>query len=651
MNDCTPSDFDIYLFHQGNNFRSYQMLGAHLINISGVEGTRFALWAPNASKVQVVGNFNHWQGENHSMQKGSSGIWNLFIPEIKEGEVYKYEIHSPGGEVFLKADPYAFYSEPRPHTGSVVCSLEGYQWHDQKWQREKKVVNSHDKPMLVYEIHLGSWKCKEDGSFFSYLELAEELVEYVARMGYTHIELLPIMEHPYDGSWGYQITGYYSATSRYGSPSELMYFIDICHQRGIGVILDWVPSHFCKDNHGLRRFDGTPLYEDENPNRAENWQWGSLNFNLGKPEVESFLVSNALFWLDVFHIDGLRVDAVANIIYLDYGKEEWMPNCYGGRENLEGIAFLKKLNETVFHYYPEAQMMAEESTVWPNVSKPTYMGGLGFNYKWNMGWMNDMLRYMELDPIYRKWNHNLVTFSFLYAFTENFMLPLSHDEVVHGKKSLLNKMPGDYWQKFANLRVFYGYMMTHPGKKLLFMGGEFGQFVEWDESKSLDWNLLEFEMHKKLQRYVKDLNYFYLQERVLWELDHVWQGFQWIDPHNGDQSIISFVRRGKSKDDYIIVICNFTPVVYEEYLIGVPQEGTYREVLNSDWDIYGGSHQYNGALLETSKDARHSHSYSIKLKIPPLAVVFIKRELTKGEDIDEEEKRLYCDDFSRGSGQ
>lgn len=625
MTTVVPGELELYLFHEGRNFYSYQLMGAHQVIYHGVPGVRFCLWAPKALEVRVVGNFNNWQGDGHVMQRlGQDGIWFIFIPGLEEGEVYKYEILTPHGEAFLKSDPYAFWSELRPGTASRVATLNNYVWQDQKWQEQRLKGVTYESPVLIYEVHLGSWKRKNE-NFLSYGELADQLIDYVADMGYTHVEILPLAEHPLDGSWGYQATGYYSVTSRYGKPEDFMYFVDRCHQRGIGVILDWVPGHFCKDNHGLRRFDGSCLYEGDNWQRAENFQWGTLNFDFSKPEVVSFLISNAVFWFEQFHVDGLRVDAVASMLYLDYGKSpgQWAPNRYGGKENLEAVNFMKQLNETIFAYFPYALMIAEESTQWPQVTGPTYLGGLGYNYKWNMGWMNDILRYMEMDPVHRKWHHNLLTFSFMYTFSENFILPLSHDEVVHEKKSLLNKMPGDYWQKFANLRLLYGYMMAHPGKKLLFMGGEFGQFKEWNYNQSLDWNLMEYDQHQRLKDYMKQLNLIYINEKSLWELDHRPQGFQWIDPHDYSQSVITFMRKAKDSQEFIIIICNFTPVVYEHYRIGVPKLGDYRELLNSDRDIYGGSHKLNGKL--TAEDMPwHNQPYSLVITLPPLATVYIK---------------------------
>ncbi|MFO7153691.1 MAG: 1,4-alpha-glucan branching protein GlgB [Caldicoprobacter oshimai] len=621
------TNYQLYLFNQGTNYHSYKMLGAHLLEKDGVVGTRFAVWAPNARRVSVVGDFNCWDGRAHVMNRlGDSGVWELFIPGVKEFDLYKYEIENFYGQVVLKADPYAFYSELRPCTASVVYNLYKYKWRDDEWMRQRATTPIYDKPLLIYEVHLGSWRRKEGNRFLSYRELAKELIPYVKDMGYTHIELLPVAEHPYDGSWGYQTTGYYSVTSRYGTPEDFMFFVDECHLAGIGVILDWVPAHFPKDGHGLIRFDGTALYEHEDPRRGEHPHWGTLIFNYGRNEVRSFLISNAVFWFDVYHVDGLRVDAVASMLYLDYGKSwgEWLPNRYGGKENLEAIEFMRKMNEVVFHYFPNVLMIAEESTAWPMVTRPVYLGGLGFNYKWNMGWMNDILRYMSLDPIYRKWHHENLTFSMVYAFSENFILPLSHDEVVHGKRSLLDKMPGDYWQKFANLRLLYGYMMAHPGKKLLFMGGEFGQFAEWNFGASLDWHLLDYEMHRKLHYYVKMLNHFYLENRALWECDHGWEGFRWIDHHDYSQSIVSFIRKGKEQDDWLIVVCNFTPVVRHGYRIGVPLLGEYREVFNSDDQAYGGSGQGNFYAIVSEDIPWHGFSQSISITVPPLAAVFFK---------------------------
>ena len=624
MTSNEASDFDLYLFHEGRHFHSYRFMGSRIRSSENRLGAQFTVWAPNAAAVCVIGDFNQWQGKTHWLKRISeSGTWTLFVPDVCEGMLYKYEIHTADGRVLLKADPYAYAAELRPGTASKVTDTNRYQWGDDEWRRQQRTV-SYQSPMVIYEVHAGSWQRNSDGSFLTYRQLAERLVPYAASMGFTHIEFLPLAEHPLDESWGYQATGYYAATSRYGGPADLMYLIDCCHQQGIGVIMDWVPGHFCKDDHGLRQFDGTPLYEHWQRHRAENYGWGTLNFDYKTPEVRSFLISNALFWMEVYHVDGLRVDAVASMLYLDYGKEpgQWSPNEYGGRENMEAISFIRQLNEAVFAEFPDTLVMAEESTAWPLVTKPAYLGGLGFNYKWNMGWMNDTLRYMSLDPIHRQWEHHLLTFSLMYAFSENFVLPLSHDEVVHGKKSLLDKMPGDYWQKFANLRAFYAYWMAHPGKKLLFMGGEFGQFIEWNEAESLDWHLLGYDMHGKLKGYVQNLNQLYLRQMPLWQLDHDWQGFEWIDCHDYRQSVISF-RRIDEQNNFIIVIANFTPLVRYQYRIGVPKKGRYREIMNSDAAIYGGSGQVN-ADVSTQPKAWHDQPYSLELKLPPLACIYLQ---------------------------
>jgi len=623
------TDFDLHLFNEGNHHRIYEKLGAHLCTVKGVKGTLFAVWAPCAKRVSVVGNFNRWDGRRHQMRtRGSSGVWEIFIPGVWEGELYKYEIKTRNNELYLKADPYAFYSELRPGTASVVYDLDKYKWNDDAWMKERDSGNFFDKPVSIYEVHLGSWArvVEEENRFLTYTEFAHKLVDYVKEMGYTHIELLPITEHPYDGSWGYQVTGYYSLTSRYGKPEEFMYFVDKCHQEGIGVIIDWVPAHFPKDGHGLARFDGTALYEHCDPRQGEHPDWGTLIFNYGRHEVRNFLVANALFWFEKYHIDGLRVDAVASMLYLDYGKKpgEWLPNKWGGKENVEAIEFLRRLNTTVFRYFPGVMMIAEESTSWALVSRPPYVGGLGFSFKWNMGWMNDYLRYISMDPIYRKYHHNYLTFSMMYAYSENFILVLSHDEVVHGKGSMINKMPGDYWQKFAGLRVSYGFMYGHPGKKLLFMGGEFGQFIEWNYKQSLDWHLLDYEMHRKLQKYVKDLNMLYRSEKALYELDFSKEGFEWIDCSDADHGVVSFIRRGRNKEDVLIFVCNFTPVIYFNYRIGVPYNVSYREILNSDSKIYGGNNIGNMGELHAEEIGFHNRPYSFTLTIPALSTLIFK---------------------------
>ncbi len=645
------SSYDAYLFGEGNHYRSYDFLGAHLMNTDGLDGAIFRVWAPNAVAVSLIGDFNGWKSDGFSMVKSeASGIWSIFVPGLKEWDMYKYEIKAGDGRVLVKSDPYAFYSELRPGTASKLVSIKGFNWNDFQWMEHRKELNIYESAVNIYEVHAASWKQKPDGEFYTYRELAEELVDYVKQMGYTHIELLPLAEHPFDGSWGYQATGYYSATSRYGSPYDLMYFIDKCHKAGIGVILDWVPGHFCKDDHGLRLFDGTTLYEYSDPRKGENYGWGTCHFDLGKPEVQSFLISNAVFWFELYHVDGLRMDAVASMLYLDYERKpgEWVPNKYGGRENLEAVDFIRKLNKTVFEYFPNVMMIAEESTTWPLVTAPTHLGGLGFNYKWNMGWMNDMLKFMAMDPVHRKWHHNLITFSLMYTYTENYILPLSHDEVVHGKKSLLDKMPGDYWQKFANLRVFLGYMASHPGKKLLFMGGEIGQFIEWRFDSGLDWLLLDYDMHRKMQHYVKSLNKIYIKEPALWELDHSFEGFEWIDPNNYNQSIIIFMRKGKELKDTAIIICNFTPVVYDDYRIGVPYNCSYTELFNSDWQEFGGSGQKNSGLLSANRHKWQNQKYSIEIKVPPLAVVFFKpvgavEEAEEAEEAEQPEFELIKD--------
>lgn len=632
-----PSDFDIYLFHEGTLFESYRMLGAHIIDESDIQGVRFAVWAPNARQISVVGNFNNWIGTHHQLKRlNHSGIWVLFVPNLVRGEMYKYEIIGIDGKKELKADPYAFYSELRPATASIIYDLNKFQWQDQKWmaRREKKDIDH--KPMVIYEVHLASWRQKEDGEFYSYQELADELVNYAISNGFTHIELMPIMEHPYDGSWGYQITGYYSATSRYGTPEQLMYFINKCHQKGLGVLLDWVPAHFCKDAHGLGRFDGSPLFESTDPMRAERPIWGTYNFDYSKPEVVSFLISNAIFWMDVYHIDGFRMDAVSSMIYLNHDNPlpVKLKNQYGGEENLEAIEFLKKLNNTILRKFPGALLIAEEATEWPMVTSPTSEGGLGFNYKWNMGWSNDVLKYMKQDVTERPKHHHLLTFSLVYAFTENFVLPFSHDEIVHGKRSLLNKMPGDYWQRFANLRLLFGYLFTHPGKKLLFMGGEIGQFDEWKFEQEMDWMLLDFEAHSNFYRYYKDLNKFYQETSSLWRLDHEPTGFQWIDADNTEQSVITFMRKGKRKGDYCIVVCNFSADVYHNYQIGVPSNGKYYEAFTSDSIVFGGSGQSN-SLIHASKIPQNNLPYSISITVPPLGVaIFMKETKTRKRGVN-----------------
>lgn len=604
------------------------MLGAHLTEENGEKGVRFTVWAPNAKEVSVVGEFNHWDTRVNKMSRIDDGeIWKIFIPGIKEGDVYKYAIMPQhGGPHIMKADPYGYYAEVAPATASRVYDMNHYEWQDAEWQEKKKRTQSYGQPMLTYEVHLGSWRRTPEGNQLSYRDMAEQLVNYAKEMNYTHIEFMPLCEHPYEGSWGYQATGYYAATSRFGAPDDLRYLIDKAHQAGIGIIMDWVPGHFCKDDPGLRDFDGRNLYESDNPQRADNAGWGTTNFDYGRTEVQSFLISNAIFWMDQYHIDGLRIDAVANMLYLDYGRQqgEWQANKYGGNGNLEAIDFLHKLNEAVFREYPQALMIAEESTSWPNISKPVYMGGMGFNYKWNMGWMNDTLSYFSLDPIYRKWHHDKITFSMMYAFSENFVLPLSHDEVVHGKCSLINKMPGDYWQKFAGLRAFFGYWMAHPGKKLLFQGGEFGQFVEWKWDTSLDWHLPEkYEMHTKMLEFSKNLNKFYVENKEFWQVDFDWGGFEWIDCDNADDSMLSFIRRADN-GDFIIAICNFTPAVRHGARFGVPKAGVYEEVFNSDAAEFGGSNVLNENDIPSQEVPWNNKAQSIQVTVPPLATIYLR---------------------------
>ncbi len=628
------TEFDLYLFGEGNHFELYQKLGAHLIVHEGVAGVVFAVWAPNGQRVSVVGNFNQWDGRRHPMRpRGASGIWELFIPGLAQGEVYKYEIKSKFGSFLgVKSDPYGFAMELRPNTASIVWDLDRYEWNDADWIAGRAERQALTSPMAVYEVHLASWQRvpAQGNRWLTYRELADQLVDYAVDLGYTHLELLPISEHPFDGSWGYQTIGYFAPTSRFGTPDDFRYFVDKAHQAGLGIFLDWVPAHFPKDATGLAFFDGTHLYEHADPRRGEHQDWGTLIFNFGRNEVSAFLLTNALFWLDKYHIDGLRVDAVASMLYLDYSRKagEWLPNQFGGRENLEAVRFLKRFNELVYLKFPGVLTMAEESTAWPMVSRPTYLGGLGFTLKWNMGWMHDMLEYMGTDPVYRRYHHNHLTFSLLYAFTENFVLPFSHDEVVHGKGSMLNRMPGDSWQQFANLRVLYGYMVAHPGKKLLFMGGEFGQRREWAFAGSLDWHLLDYDSHRKLQHFVRDLNHFYQDQPALYEVDFSWEGFQWIDFRDVDQSVTSFMRRAKGRDpaaaDFVVVVANFTPVPREGYRVGVPRPGFYTELLNSDSDAYGGSNMGNRGGLPADEIPWQEQPYSLLLTVPPLGIVFLK---------------------------
>lgn len=591
----------------------------------GEVGNSFAVWAPNAKAVYLVGDFNNWNETSHSLTNMyDSGIWSIFTTDLGEGEIYKYNVVGCDGVSRLKSDPYGTFSELRPKTASVVYEGIDYKWKDKKYLEKKNKIITNNEPMNIYEVHLGSWKRKWDGGFFSFEELYE-MIDYAKDMGYTHIELMPITEHPLDMSWGYQTVGYYATTSRHGNPDEFKAFVDKCHENNLGIILDFAYSHFCKDEHGLYRFDGSPQFEYEDPLKAENLGWGTVHFDLGKPEVNSFLLSNVMYWFKEFHVDGIRVDAVSSILYLDYDIGDWRPNKYGGRENIEGIDFLRQLNEVVYENIKNPLIIAEESTSWPMVTSPTYLGGLGFSNKWNMGWMNDTLKYMEMDPIYRKHHHNLITFSFMYAFSENFILPLSHDEVVHGKKSLLDKMSGDEWQRFASLRLLYSYYMIHPGKKLLFMGGEFGQGLEWRYAYGLEWQLLDREQHAKTKVFVKELNNLYRKEKALYEIDNSYEGFDFIDPHNEDQSIVTLMRKGKDEGEFIIGILNFTPVVYYDYKVGVPYLDIYEEVFNSDDEKYWGSNQtMKNTELYAIDNKWHNQPYHIKIKVPPLGATFIK---------------------------
>jgi 1,4-alpha-glucan branching enzyme len=623
------TDFDLYLFGEGNHTRIYDKLGAHLAVVDGVAGTQFAVWAPNAASVAVIGDFNGWDGRRDPLAaRASSGVWLGFVAGAAAGHRYKYEIRTRHGHVLVKTDPYGFAFEVPPLSASVICRLD-YDWRDGEWMETRSQQESwFRRPMSVYEVHLGSWARVVDGDerFLTYGELGDRLIPYVKEMGFTHIELLPVMEHPFAGSWGYQVTGFFAPTSRFGSPADFKAFVDRCHQQGVGVILDWVPGHFPKDAHALARFDGTALYEHADPRQGEHRDWGTLIFNYGRNEVRNFLLANALFWLDEYHVDGLRVDAVASMLYLDYSRKEgeWVPNRFGGRENIEAIEFLRQMNTLTHAEHPGSITIAEESTAWPSVSRPTYVGGLGFTYKWNMGWMNDILEFVRLDPIHRRWHHQHLTFSLLYAFTENFILPFSHDEVVHGKGSMLGKIPGDDWQKAATLRALYGFMYTHPGKKLLFMGGEFGQGREWNYDHSLDWHLLEQPLHAGLQRFVRDVNRIYQSEPALHEIDFDGAGFEWIDCNDSDNSIVSFIRRSQDGAQFVLAVLNFTPVPRHGYRIGVPVAGAYAELLNSDAEAYAGGNIGNGGAVSTERIAAHGRSDSLRLTLPPLGCLVLK---------------------------
>jgi len=625
------TDYDLYLFGEGNHTRIYDKLGAHTVTADGVQGVHFALWAPNADRVSVVGDFNAWDGRRDGMRSlGASGVWAAFVPEAKEGQRYKYEIHTRQGALLLKSDPYGAAFELPPATASIICRPD-YQWGDHEWMKNRASRGSwFDRPMATYEVHLGSWaRVPEDGGrYLTYRELAARLIPYVKEMGYSHIELLPVMEHPFSGSWGYQVTGFYAPTSRFGPPQDFKAFVDECHRHGLAVILDWVPGHFPKDAYALAWFDGTALYEHADPRQGEHRDWGTLIFNYGRNEVRNFLLANALYWLAEYHVDGLRVDAVASMLYLDYSRKEgeWVPNRFGGRENLDAVEFLRQLNTLTHAEQPGSLTIAEESTSWPSVSRPTYVGGLGFTYKWNMGWMNDILEYVKQDPIHRRWDHRHLTFSLLYAFSENFILPFSHDEVVHGKGSMFGRIPGDDWQKAATLRALYGLMYAHPGKKLMFMGAEFGQGREWNYDHSLDWHLLDEPLHRGLREYVKDLNRLYTSEAPLHEIDFDPAGFEWIDCNDSENSVVSFIRRAKN-GEIVVAILNFTPVPRDGYRIGVPMAGAYDELVNSDGEMYGGSNLGNQGVVFTEPIASHGHAQSLRLNLPPLGCLWLKPQV------------------------
>lgn len=639
---CKVVDKDIRFFYKGKNYKSYNLMGAHFTKERGRLGARFTVWAPNAKRVRVLGDFNSWESESGIELKKVFGtnLWSIFVIGIKKETLYKYEIMDKSGNIILKSDPYARYSEKRPGNASKIIHEKIFKWEDHKWMTREKKLNVYKEPINIYEIHLGSWRKDKNNEFLNYRQIAKQLVKYLKAMNYNYVEIMPIMEHPLDDSWGYQITGYYSVTSRYGSIQDFKYFVNLLHNQNIGVILDWVPGHFCKDEHGLYKFDGTPTYEYADKKQSENKGWGAGNFDLGKPEVRSFLISNALFWIKEFHIDGLRVDAVANTLYLDYdkGPGEWTPNENGGNQNAEAVEFYQELNKALFKKFPNLLMIAEESTAWPLVSRPVYAGGLGFNFKWNMGWMNDVLKYITMSPEEKRNNHKLITFSIMYNYSENFILPISHDEVVHGKKSLVDKMWGDYWNKFAGYRVFITYMYTHPGKKLIFMGTEFAQFSEWDSSKELEWDLIDkFPMHNDILNFSKSINRLYINERALWELDYDQKGFTWIDANNAAQSIVVFMRSSSQKEDTLIVLCNFTPKVYYEYNIGVPYLGEYKEVFNTDKKEFGGSGETMEGILYSQNKRYHNQKYCLTIKVPPMAAIIIKPKNIYDEDAEKKD--------------
>jgi len=625
------SEFDLHLFGEGSMLKAYEKFGAHLRTVDDTQGVNFAVWAPNAESVSIVGDFNDWDIRRNPMRRLiPSGVWELFVPGVAAGASYKYRITTQDGEVVDKSDPFGAAAELPPRTASVVSDLNAYQWNDSKWMDRRKETDPLTQPVSVYEVHLGSWRKDHNltGGWINYRDLAHQLVDYCKETGFTHLELLPVSEHPFSGSWGYQTVGYFAATSRHGSPEDFMYFVDHCHNNNIGVLVDWVPAHFPRDGHGLRRFDGSALFEHADPRQGEHPDWGTMIFNYGRAEVQTFLLSNAMFWLDKYHIDGLRVDAVASMLYLDYSREdgEWIPNQYGGRENIEAIDFLRKVNENTHRDHPGVMMIAEESTAWGGVSRPTSVGGLGFTFKWNMGWMNDTLRYMREDPIHRRFHHNELTFSMIYAFTENFTLPLSHDEVVHGKGSLLDQMTGDLWQRFANLRLLYAYMWTHPGKKLLFMGSEFGQWNEWNHDGELQWELLQWGTHGGVKQMLSDLNHIYRQEPALYEVDFEEKGFEWVDCMSADESILVFLRKAKDPQDYVMVCANFTPVVRGNRRVGVPGPGMYREIFNSDSKFYDGSDVGNGMPQQAERKPAQGKEWSINVNFPPLGLCIFKPE-------------------------